>query len=87
MIVMGTSTWESDIPKEPLVKQALRFSEDVKEKGIAQLRNIYIAHDQKLLWCSWETENLEALQAAFDEMNKQSGLKSELMNVEDMGTG
>jgi len=31
-----------------------------------------------------ETENLEALQAAFTEMNEQSGLKSELKIVEDM---
>jgi hypothetical protein len=34
------------------------------------------------LWCTWETEDLERLQVAFDEMNKESGLKSELREVE-----
>ena len=81
---MGTNNWERDIPKEALIFQALKFSEDVKAKGIAELRGAYIDNDQKLLWCWWETENLEALQAAFDEMNKRSGLKSELNVVEDM---
>ena len=81
---MGTNSWEKDIPKEPLVKQALKFAELVKSQGIAELREAYISPDQKLMWCTWETENLEALQVAFDEMNEQSGLKSELRSVEDM---
>jgi len=36
------------------------------------------------MWCTWETENLDALQGAFNEMNAQSGLKSELKIVEKM---
>jgi hypothetical protein len=54
----------------------------VKVQGIAELRDACIAPEQKLLWCTWETEDLEGLQAAFDEMNKESGLKSELREVE-----
>ena len=65
---MGTNSWEKDIPKEPLVKQALKFADTVKSQGIAELREAYISPDQKLMWCTWETENLEALQVAFDEM-------------------
>ena len=84
MIIMGTNTWASDIPKELLVKQALRFAEDVKSQGIAELRDFLMAHDQKLLWCTWETNAPKALEAAFAEMNKQSGLKSELTPVENM---
>jgi hypothetical protein len=84
MFVMGTNRWEIDIPKDMLVKQALNFADDVKSKGIAELREFYLAHDQKLLWCTWETDNLQALEAAFAEMNKQSGLISELNQVEDM---
>jgi hypothetical protein len=81
---MGTNTWEIDMPKEMLVKQALRFSENVKSQGIAELREFLMAHDQKVLWCTWETEDLEGLKAAFAEMNQQSGLNSELTIVEDM---
>ena len=84
MYVMGTNRWEIDIPKDMLVMQALSFAEDVKSKGIAELREFYVAHDQKLLWCTWETDNPDALEAAFAEMNKQSGLISELTEVEDM---
>ena len=82
MLILGTNTWEKDIPKELLIKLALKFSEDVKAQGIAELQNFWIAHDQKLLWCSWKTENLKALEAAFAEMNKQSGLKSKLTPFE-----
>jgi hypothetical protein len=84
MFVMGTNSWEIDMPKDILVMQAIKFAEDVKSKGIAELREFYLAHDQKLLWCTWETDNLEALEAAFAEMNKQSGLVSKLTQVEDM---
>ncbi len=82
MFVMGTNSWEFDIPTKGLIKMALKFSEDVKAQGIAELREAYIAPDKKLLWCTWETENLEGLQEAFDEMNKETGLKSELREVE-----
>jgi len=82
MFVMGTNSWEFDVPTKGLVKMALKFAEEVKAQGIAELRDACIAPDQKLLWCSWETEDLEGLQAAFDEMNKETGLKSELRQVE-----
>lgn len=84
MFVMGTNSWEIDMPKDVLVMQALKFAEEVKSNGIAELQEFYLAHDQKLLWCTWETDNLKALEAAFAEMNKQTGLKSELTQVEDM---
>ena len=84
MKVMGTNTWEADIPKEPLIHQALKFADMVKERGIAELQEAYISADEKLMWCTWETDNLEALEAAFKEMNAQSGLKSELTIVEKM---
>ena len=84
MFIMGTNRWEIDIPKDMLVMQALNFAEDVKSKGIAELREFYLAHDQKLLWCTWETDNLKGLEGTFAEMNKQSGLMSELTQVEDM---
>ena len=84
MLVMGTNTWERDMPKKALIFQALKWSEGVKAKGIAELRGAYIANDQKLMWCWWETENIEALQAAFDEMNKTTGLKSKLTPIEKM---
>ena len=82
MNVMGTNTWDFDTDTDFLVQQALEFSEQVKANGIAELLDACIAPDQKLLWCSWETEDLDGLQAAFDEMNAMSGLKSELAVVE-----
>ena len=82
MLVLGTNTWEVNIPKEFLIKSALKFAEEVKTQGIAELRNFWLAYDQRLLWCSWETENLETLEAAFAAMNRQSGLKSELIPFE-----
>jgi hypothetical protein len=84
MYVMGTNRWEVDKTKDMLVKQALDFAEEVKTKGIAELRDFYLEHDQKLLWCTWETDNPKGLEEAFDVMNKQSGLMSELAVVEDM---
>ena len=82
MLILGVNTWDRDMPKEILVKQALKFAEGVKAQGIAELQDFWIAHDRKLLWCTWETGNLKALELAFAEMNKQSGLKSELMPFE-----
>ena len=84
MKVMGTNTWEININKKFLVKQALKFADAVKAQGIAVLQEAYISNDENLMWCSWETDNLEALQAAFNEMNAQTGLKSELRIVEKM---
>ena len=84
MFIMGTNRWDIEIPKDMLVEQALNFADDVKSKGIAELRDFYLAHDQKLLWCTWETDDPEGLEAAFSEMNIQSGLISELTAVEDM---
>ena len=84
MIIMGTNTWEIDIPKKILVNQALRFADDVKSQGIAELQDFLLAHDQKLLWCTWQTNDLESLKAAFIIMNEQSGLNSVLTPVEDV---
>ncbi|NCF69412.1 MAG: hypothetical protein GWP61_25950 [Chloroflexi bacterium] len=86
MLVMGTNRWESDIPKDMLTMQALKFGEDVKSQGIAELQHFLLANEQKLLWCTWETDDLPALEAAFTVMNQQSGLISELTPVEDMYT-
>lgn len=82
MYVMGTNSWEFEVPTKGLIKMALKFSEDVKAQGIAELRDACIAPDEKLLWCTWETEDFDALQAAFDELNKETGLKSVLRQVE-----
>ena len=81
MYVMGSNTWEFDGDTDFLIEQALAFSEEVKANGIAELREACIAPDQKILWCSWETEDLEGLQSAFDEMNAMTGLQSTLTEV------
>jgi len=83
MIIMGSNTWEVDIPEKILVLQSLRFAEAVKSQGIAELRNFYLAYDQRLLWCTWDTTDFEGLKAAFADMNDQSGLISTLYVVED----
>lgn len=70
------------MPKKALIFQSLKWAEDVKSQGIAELRGAWIDADKKLLWCYWETDNFEALQAAFDDMNKRFGLESELSIVE-----
>ena len=82
MLILGVNTWNRDMPKEILIKQSLNFAKMVKAQGIAELQDFWLAHDQKLLWCTWKTDNLKALEAAFAEMNKQSGLKSKLMQFE-----
>lgn len=84
MFVMGTNSWEFDVATRGLVKMALKFAEDVKAQGIAELRDACIAPDQKLLWCTWETEDFEGLKAAFAVMNEESGLSSKLFPVEIM---
>ena len=83
MIVMGVNTWDFDAPERGLVIQALLYADQVKESGIAKLRNFYLAHDQKLLWCTWDTDDFDGLQAAFHTLNAESGLKSTLYVVED----
>ncbi len=84
MYIMGTNTWDFEGDTEFLVESALGFADEVKANGIAELRNACIAPDQKHLWCTWETEDLEGLQAAFDEMNAMTGLSSELTEVDIM---
>ena len=84
MRVMGTNTWDTDVDTDFLIDQALDFSAAVKERGIAELVAAWIEPDKRLLWCAWRTDDLPALQAAFDEMNDQSGLRSELSVVEEM---
>jgi len=81
MQVMGTNRWAFDVDPQMLVAQALAFADMVKEQGIAELHGAWIAEDDKMMWCSWDTDNVPALQAAFDEMNSQSGLASELTLV------
>jgi hypothetical protein len=82
MQIMGFNTWQGDMPTEPLIKQALKFSDDVEAAGIATLRSAWIAPAEKRMWCSWDTENLDGLQQAFDEMNDRTGLESQLTEVE-----
>jgi len=82
MFIMGLNTWKGDMPKKALIFRSLQFADSVKEQGIAELQEAFLAHDEKQLWCTWKTENLEALQAAFDEMNKQTGLVSQLLVAE-----
>lgn len=84
MQIMGTNKWDFDAPNDLLVREALKFAEEVKAEGIAQLRDACIATDEKLMWCTWDTDNVEALQTAFDEMNRRSGLVSVLTPVEVM---
>ena len=84
MRVMGTNTWDMDVETDFLIDQALDFSEAVKAQGIAELVAAWIEPDKRLLWCAWRTDDLVALQAAFDEMNEQTGLRSELSVVEEM---
>jgi hypothetical protein len=81
MQVMGTNRWDSDVNPQLLVTQALKFADAVKAQGIAELHGAWIGEDEKLMWCTWDTEDVVALQAAFDEMNRQSGLSSELTTV------
>ena len=78
---MGTNRWAFDVYSQMLVTQALAFAEMVKEQGIAELPGAWIAEDEKLMWCTWDTDDIAALQTAFDEMNRQSGLTSELTAV------
>ena len=84
MQVMGTNSWEFDVDSDLLIAQALKFADQVKEQGIAQLLGAWISPDHRLMWCTWNTEDLEGLQRAFDEMNAVSGLKSELSPVDAM---
>jgi hypothetical protein len=84
MQIMGTNKWSIDAPNDLLVREALKFAEGLKAEGIAQLRDACIAKDENLMWCTWDTDNLDALQMAFDEMNRQSGLVSVLTPVEVM---
>lgn len=76
--VIGTNTWEADMDREMLKKMSLAFADGVRAQGIARLLDAWMSPDKKKLWCTWETEDLEALKASFAEMNKQSGLKSVL---------
>ncbi len=81
MQVMGTNRWEMDADPQFLIQKALEFSAMVKDRGIAELHGAWLAEDEKLMWCSWDTEEFSALRAAFDEMNRMTGLTSELTPV------
>jgi hypothetical protein len=81
MQVMGENRWSFEVDPHVMVAQALQFAEQVKEQGIAELHGAWIAEDEGLMWCSWDTEDLAALQGAFNEMNRRSGLESRLTGV------
>ncbi len=49
MQIMGTNTWETDVPPDMLVRQALKFAEAVKADGIAELRGAWIASDEQVV--------------------------------------
>jgi hypothetical protein len=80
--IMGFNRWDTEVPNKALVELALKFAETMKARGIARLRGAWIASDQNLMWCLWDTKDVEPLQDAFDEMNRQSGLVTELASVE-----
>ena len=65
-----------------MIRLALKFSEEVQAQGIAKLLEASDAPEEKLLWCTWKTDNFERLQAAFDQMNEESGLRSKLGEIE-----
>ena len=81
MQVIGTNRWDFDIDPHIMVTQALAFAERVKKQGIAELHGAWIAEDEGFMWCTWDTDDLPALQAAIDEMNRRSGVTSELRSV------
>ena len=83
MLVMGFNRWEKEGQKKALILQSLKWSEDLKSRGIAELRGAWISGDKKVMWCYWETEKLEALQKEFDGMYKQTSLASDLSVVEE----
>ncbi len=84
MQIMGTNTWERDIPRDKLIEEALKFADRVREQGIAELLEASIAEDEKLMWCTWNTDDFDALQGAFEEMNRQFGLSSTLTPITTM---
>lgn len=55
------------MPKQALVGVSLKWADDVKAKVIAELRCAWIDMDKKLPWCYWETDDLDALLAEFDD--------------------
>ena len=82
MQVMGTNRWESSIDAHSLMTHALAFADQVREQGIAELHGAWIAENENLMWCTWDTDNLDMLQSAFDEMNRTTGLTSKLTVVD-----
>ena len=78
MQVMGTNRWDFEADPDMLVDGALEFADQVREQGIAELHGAWLAAENRLMWCAWDTEDLAALQAAFDEMNRETGLTSKL---------
>ncbi len=82
MFIMGVNTWKIDMPKKALIFRSLQFADAMQAQGIAEFQEAFIAHDQKQLWYTCKTENIDALKAAFDEMNKQTYLVSKLLVAE-----
>jgi hypothetical protein len=60
---------------------AHKFAETMKAQGTARLRGAWVASDQNLMWCVWDTKDVKPLQDAFDEMNRQSGLVTKLTPI------
>ncbi len=83
MEVIGTNRWEFEADKDFMIKGALDFSEDVRRRGIAQLTHAWIAPEEKLLWCTWRTNDFAQLESAFEQLNERTGLISDLTIVED----
>ena len=81
MQIMGTNRWDFDTDPQFLAKSALEFAEMVKDRGIAELHGAWLGTDENVMWCAWDTEDVPALQAAFDEMNRETGLISTLTPV------
>ena len=57
MYVMGTNTWENQMPKKALIFQALKFADEVKAQGIAELQQAWLNYEQRQIWCTWQTNN------------------------------
>ena len=88
MQVMGTNRWAYDADPKMLLQGALAFADDVKERGIAELHGAWLAEDDKLMWCAWDTDDLDALQAAFDDpASTEAYVKEHAQELADEVTG
>lgn len=84
MLIMGTNTWKTDLNKDILTAQTVKFGEQLNKAGVAELKKAWLDYDNKLLWCLWDSKNNDALRQAFDKMNEISGMSSKLSIVDDI---